>query len=558
MSANDGPETTVTPTPETAAWALSLPLFFVSYAFACVSQILAIEVTEWAYPLLFWVIIPLLAVVQATISPTARGAALRLASIVVLIALGLMDSELWRNCAGPRADARSCIESLGKAAALALGYAALFAVLLSITRIWRARTASASVVLPALARRPTWMTGLLLSAPMMALVVAIAMQPVLLAAFSSPPPSEDGLRLYSILPSHIKIAVFVSWVGFVVFTAGSLIVFVFYRVQLATRAGDQAKQSFMPGRSWRHLIIRKCCAIALLPVLAFFAYWGLAIFCGMYGITTVLLATLEEIDIPLAIGMPAFFSIAIVGSVAFPAYLTLYMVVIRRRLQPTRRQEGVIVIGSIIVIPVVFLAASIAIFELPHEIRRRYWHRPIHDAIYVRSTGSTDDAIGECRAILEASPGDLNARDEHGRRVLHITNDAKVAEFLVSKGADVNARDAEGRAPLHIASESGYRDSHCSEIVQLLLKNGAAVDATDNEGKTPLHYAAQGGHVQVVVLLLDNGADINARDHSGRTPLYLLNSEPKDYYWRDMRQQYAERRRETIELLQQHGAVGGP
>ena len=141
MSADSGTQIASSKTHETATWALSLPLFFLAYAFASVSELLAIEVTDRAYYLLFWVIIPLLLVSQAAISRSPKGAALRSATIVVLIALGLVDSRLWSEAG-----------SATKVLAYTLAYLIVFCAVLVFTRILRAKTASSPVLLRVLCR----------------------------------------------------------------------------------------------------------------------------------------------------------------------------------------------------------------------------------------------------------------------------------------------------------------------------------------------------------------------------------------------------------------------
>jgi len=64
---------------------------------------------------------------------------------------------------------------------------------------------------------------------------------------------------------------------------------------------------------------------------------------------------------------------------------------------------------------------------------------------------------------------------------------AKVAEFLIDKGADVNAGNITGITPLHTAAGRGH-----AEVVKLLLDKGADVNARDNYDATPLWYAKNG------------------------------------------------------------------
>ncbi len=204
---------------EAAAWAISLPIFLMYYVLASVSEILEISIVGWIYPFLFYVIIPLLFVAQAVVSPTARGAVLRLVFVTTLLAVGLWDSDIW--------------QVLGKAwpvlVLLGLGYVVLFFIARTIARFLQAKSERLLISFVRLARRPAWMKCIWACVPILAFIIAISMKPVLIAAFSEPPPFKGGLRTYSILPSHIKCAVLLNWVGFVVFSVSSITGFLLWR-----------------------------------------------------------------------------------------------------------------------------------------------------------------------------------------------------------------------------------------------------------------------------------------------------------------------------------------
>jgi ankyrin len=100
---------------------------------------------------------------------------------------------------------------------------------------------------------------------------------------------------------------------------------------------------------------------------------------------------------------------------------------------------------------------------------------------------------------------------------------AKVAEYLIQRGANVYLTDTHGRTPLHRAAQSG-----CETMVQLLLRTRAKhkLDQPDlNHCATPLHFAVQGyssrGSARVVELLAEKGANVNNQDKNGMTPLHI-------------------------------------
>jgi ankyrin len=100
---------------------------------------------------------------------------------------------------------------------------------------------------------------------------------------------------------------------------------------------------------------------------------------------------------------------------------------------------------------------------------------------------------------------------------------AKVAEYLIQRGANVYLTDTHGRTPLHRAAQSG-----CETMVQLLLRTRAKhkLDQPDlNHHATPLHFAVQGyssrGSARVVELLAEKGANVNHQDKNGMSPLHI-------------------------------------
>lgn len=137
---------------------------------------------------------------------------------------------------------------------------------------------------------------------------------------------------------------------------------------------------------------------------------------------------------------------------------------------------------------------------------------------------------------------DVNAKDDKGRTLLHITafygEGLELAELLISKGADVNAKANSflggGATPLLNAAEMGR-----TELVKLLISKGADVNALSQVGHTPLLVAAENGRNEIAGLLMSKGADVNAKDHLGMTPLHYAAKYGK---------------KEVVELLISNGA----
>jgi ferric-dicitrate binding protein FerR (iron transport regulator) len=98
----------------------------------------------------------------------------------------------------------------------------------------------------------------------------------------------------------------------------------------------------------------------------------------------------------------------------------------------------------------------------------------------------------------------------------------KVVKRHLDAGADIDAAFvapgvlASGATPLHIAILSDQR-----KVARFLIDKGANINAPakDHYGGTPLHWAAVLGRVEIARQLIDAGANVNNMDKNGNTPL---------------------------------------
>lgn len=205
--------------------------------------------------------------------------------------------------------------------------------------------------------------------------------------------------------------------------------------------------------------------------------------------------------------------------------------------------------------------------ELAHLLRERDAEIDVFAAAGLGDLSSVKEQV-EARPEVVRQPG------PGGATPLHFATSAKVADYLIAKGADVNANDRRGRTPLtwaanhkdvvnvllnhgaevadifmacalgHVDKVRGLLDEdparlHAHKdprtgtplhvaadkgqlaVAKLVVERGAAVNAlTDSGDITPMHDAAFSGHIEMVEWLLEQGADPAARDTEfGATPL---------------------------------------
>ena len=121
--------------------------------------------------------------------------------------------------------------------------------------------------------------------------------------------------------------------------------------------------------------------------------------------------------------------------------------------------------------------------------------------------------------VFYRSGGDINAKDEGGKTLLHFAADFQhesldFALSLLQSGADVNALDNMDRTALHTAILRGHKD-----MVGILLLHGAHINARDKTGVTPLNLAYSRNQ-PIYCFLIKKGANINTIDKLGYAPLH--------------------------------------
>jgi ankyrin repeat protein len=143
------------------------------------------------------------------------------------------------------------------------------------------------------------------------------------------------------------------------------------------------------------------------------------------------------------------------------------------------------------------------------------------------------------RAWVEDDASLANAFSHDGYTPLGLASffgHADVAEYLLAKGAevDVTSQNRMKVTPLHSAAAGRHVG-----IVKALLEHGADVNAVQQDGFAPIHGAAQNGQEEMVLLLLSYGADIDARGANGQSALNIAEAEGHDVVAELLRRQGA-------------------
>jgi ankyrin repeat protein/tetratricopeptide (TPR) repeat protein len=108
------------------------------------------------------------------------------------------------------------------------------------------------------------------------------------------------------------------------------------------------------------------------------------------------------------------------------------------------------------------------------------------------------------QSLFELDSSQVDFKDENGKTLLFFAAEkgfAKLAAFLLSKGARVNTRDKWNFTPLHEVLNK--------ETAEVLIKGGAFLEVKSNIGLTPLQTAVYGLRLEVARFLVSKGAASN-------------------------------------------------
>ena len=93
--------------------------------------------------------------------------------------------------------------------------------------------------------------------------------------------------------------------------------------------------------------------------------------------------------------------------------------------------------------------------------------------------------------------------------------DLRAVKKQLADGADINGGD--GEFGVTALSWAALLDE--AKIAQFLIEKGADVNAKSRDGSTPLHSAAFLGRVEIAELLIQKSADVNQKNFRDETPL---------------------------------------
>jgi ankyrin repeat protein len=137
--------------------------------------------------------------------------------------------------------------------------------------------------------------------------------------------------------------------------------------------------------------------------------------------------------------------------------------------------------------------------------------------IYLGDTAAVSRALAKDASLASAIDEDGTPLLLHAAESCHVD----IAALFLDHGASLALADRTGETALHhVADIRRSAGDDAARMATFLIDRGAIVDARTRDDVTPLHQAVRARHVAVATVLLARGADPNAGDKRGSTPLH--------------------------------------
>lgn len=154
--------------------------------------------------------------------------------------------------------------------------------------------------------------------------------------------------------------------------------------------------------------------------------------------------------------------------------------------------------------------------------------------VRVQDTSAGSDKMPDQKTGIEP----VVPTDRYGNSPVHLavlSDDVKLLNSLIDKGADLNIKNTLELSPVHLAAMSGN-----VSLVQNLVSRGADINIRGNSGYTPLHIAAEVNDVRMAEYLLSAGADKTVRTDQKLTSGQIARIQGNDGMLKLLRQKDSE------------------